>query len=156
MRRLSRWAAGAGVLALLALAGAGIGMRLVASDVAEWHIGPSDATRPDTPNDFLAATPGFTAAEPDLALPPAEDAVGFLAALDRVAMAEPRTERLAGSPDEGRITWVQRSAIMGFPDYVTAEAGPEGRAVWSRARFGRSDFGVNRARVERWLARLAP
>ncbi|MFD1808937.1 DUF1499 domain-containing protein [Gemmobacter lanyuensis] len=26
--------------------------------------------------------------------------------------------------------------------------------LWSRARFGYSDFGVNRARAERWLAAL--
>ena len=43
-----------------------------------------------------------------------------LAALDAVAMAWPRTERLAGGPEEGRITWVTRSALVGFPDYTTA------------------------------------
>jgi uncharacterized protein (DUF1499 family) len=61
---------------------------------------------------------------------------------------------LAGSVEEGRMTWVARSALWGFPDYITAEAGPKGLAVWSRLRFGRSDLGVNRARLEDWLARL--
>jgi len=79
------------------------------------------------------------------------------AGLDRLAAlveATPRATRLAGSVDEGRITWVVRSAVWGFPDYVTAEAGPEGLAVWSRLRYGRSDLGMNRARLEAWFARL--
>lgn len=68
--------------------------------------------------------------------------------------ASPRVKRLAGSLEEGRITWVVRSAFWGFPDYVTAEAGPQGLSVWSRLRYGRSDLGVNRARLEAWFARL--
>ncbi|MFN7193418.1 MAG: DUF1499 domain-containing protein [Rhodospirillales bacterium] len=28
-------------------------------------------------------------------------------------------------------------------------------ALYSRSRFGESDFGVNRARLERWLEKLA-
>jgi hypothetical protein len=45
-----------------------------------------------------------------------------LARLDEIALATPRTTRLAGSPDEGRITWITRSALWGFPDYTTAQA----------------------------------
>ncbi len=56
------------------------------------------------------------------------------------------------------ITYVQRSRVFGFPDYLTVKAvvmdGGAGLIIWSRARYGRSDFGVNRARVEAWLAAL--
>ncbi len=78
-----------------------------------------------------------------------------LAPLDAVAMATPRTTRLAGSVAEGRITWVTRSKVMGFPDYTTAairqtDAGPQ-LCVVGRLRFGQSDLGVNAKRVGGWL-----
>ncbi len=88
------------------------------------------------------------------ALVPMADGRAGLARLAEVAEASPRVRLLAGSVDEGRMTWVVRSAFWGFPDYVTAEAGPGGLRVWSRLRFGRSDLGVNQARLENWLARL--
>jgi uncharacterized protein (DUF1499 family) len=81
-----------------------------------------------------------------------------LAAVDRVAMAEPRTVRLAGSPDEGRITYVSRSRVFGFPDYTTvsaiADEGGTRLVIHARLRFGQSDMGANAARVGRWLAAL--
>ena len=82
----------------------------------------------------------------------------MLQAFDTVASGAPRTERLAGSPEEGWITYVQRSRIFGFPDFVSVRAvgvpGGSALIVWSRSRFGYGDFGVNRARVESWLAGL--
>lgn len=84
-----------------------------------------------------------------------------LARLDEVALATPRTERLAGSPEDGRITWVTRSALWGFPDYTTAQAITTDVAtsevtIFARSRFGRGDMGVNAARVRDWLARVNP
>jgi uncharacterized protein (DUF1499 family) len=32
--------------------------------------------------------------------------------------------------------------------------GGAGLIIWSRARYGRGDFGVNRARVDAWLTAL--
>jgi len=54
----------------------------------------------------------------------------------------------------GRITYVTRSRLWGFPDYTTVQVIPGAAgatlALHARARFGQSDVGVNRARVERW------
>ncbi len=84
----------------------------------------------------------------------------LLARLDAIALATPRTKRLAGSPAEGRITWITRSVLWGFPDYTTAEARPEGSAttltVIARHRFGHQDLGVNARRLQDWRAALAP
>jgi uncharacterized protein (DUF1499 family) len=78
--------------------------------------------------------------------------------LDAIALAEPRTRRLAGGAAEGRITYESRSLLWGFPDYTTVAVVREGGAsvpvLLGRARFGRGDLGVNRARIERWLKRL--
>ncbi|MGV8986239.1 MAG: DUF1499 domain-containing protein [Cypionkella sp.] len=84
-----------------------------------------------------------------------EQAPAALAKLDAAAIATPRTTRIAGSVQEGRITWETRSLIWGFPDYTTAqitEAGPI--LIYARQRFGRSDLGVNAAKLKDWLARL--
>ena len=45
-----------------------------------------------------------------------------LAKLDRLAQATPRTKVLAGSPDEGFVTYETRSAGFAFPDYATPSA----------------------------------
>ncbi len=106
------------------------------------------------PTAGLCGPSGGDAAGPVLDLsPPA-----LLAALDRVARATPRTAVVAGSVAEGRITYVTRSALWAFPDYTTVAAVPvaDGASpvLLGRARFGRSDLGVNRARIEAWLAAL--
>jgi uncharacterized protein (DUF1499 family) len=143
-----------GILVLIA-----IGMRLVPDDPADWHVDPLLAARTGKPNDYLVAPAGLSAAEPDRIsdtwpIPPAEP----MARVDAIALAEPRTARIAGRPGELWATYVQRSRLFGFPDYVSVRAvevpGGSALAVWSRARFGHGDMGVNRARVERWLAAL--
>lgn len=75
-----------------------------------------------------------------------------LVALARAAELTPRTELLEGSVDEGLLTFVTRSAVWGFPDISNVWI--DGDRVHLRAHlvFGGSDFGVNRARVEAWLA----
>ena len=127
-------------------------VRLAPSDPARWHTDPAEAE--PGPGRFVVKPEGGDTDGPLLAMPPRE----ALAALDAVARSTPRTRVLAGSVEEGRITYVTRSALWGFPDYTTAEAVPaEGGArlvVFARLRFGESDMGVNAARVRGWLERL--
>lgn len=140
-------------LAATAAAGlaAGAYVRLAPMDPAVWHVDPERAVPDGRPNSWLVAAGGDAA---PIASPETPEAT--LARLDAAAMAEPGTERLAGSPEAGLVTWVQRSRLMGFPDAVSARAVADGAGsrltIWSRSRFGHSDMGVNRARVERWLA----
>lgn len=77
-----------------------------------------------------------------------------LAKLDQIALATPRTEKLAGSVEEGSVTYVTRSAFWGFPDYTTITVTDERVIFFARLRFGQSDFGVNRARLESWISQL--
>lgn len=79
-----------------------------------------------------------------------------LSHLDDIALATPRTRRLAGSPSAGEITWVTRSAVFGFPDFTTAQVLPDGTlCVVARQGIGRDDFGVNARRLGAWI-RLLP
>lgn len=113
------------------------------------------------PNQFLVLPPGFKAtAKPHAASPVfAKSPEQVLDALKRVALAEPRTSVIAEDRAKRQLALVQKSKTFRFPDFVTAEAVPLGPgqtalAIYSRAKYGIRDFGVNRARVERWLAAL--
>jgi uncharacterized protein (DUF1499 family) len=79
-----------------------------------------------------------------------------LAKLDELAQATPRTTVLAGSVEDGMITYVTRTQVIGFPDYTTVQQDGDVLRIHARLRFGRSDFGVNRDRVDGWLAALQP
>lgn len=147
-----------GALLVAAVAGA-LFMRLVGDDPVVWHVDPTTAQRTGYPNDYLVAPEGVTAAAPDeLAQVYALSPQDLLQRFDAVALAETRTRRVAGSPAEAWVTYVQRSRVFGFPDYISVRAvefpGGAALVVWSRSRFGFGDFGVNRARVEDWMAKL--
>ena len=130
-------------------------VRLAPSDPARWHVDPLSVTARGARNSFLLRD-GAGADGPALRLnlPQAEVA----ARLAAIAAAAPRTQVLAGQGDF--VTWVTRSALWGFPDYTSIRISPDGAgssvAVFARARFGDSDLGVNRARVEDWLRQLSP
>jgi len=150
------WIGGsAGVLVVLGLMGL-LMVRSAGHDPDLWHIDPADAVRSGKPNEALAAPLGATRVEPDLVLPLTPRPTGeLLATLDAVARAEPRVEMVAGGIATGHVTYVQRSAIIGFPDYISVSSietpTGNGLVLWSRSRYGYSDLGVNRARLERWL-----
>ena len=61
---------------------------------------------------------------------------------------------LAGSVEEGHITYISRTRLIGFPDYTTVQLRGDIIGIYGRLRFGRSDLAVNRARIEGWLAQL--
>lgn len=136
-------------LVLVAVVGGLAWIRLAPSDPARWHVD--------------MAAPGFTppgnahvfCLRPGGRYATAADPKALLAELDGIALATPRTERLAGSADAGRITWVTRSAVMGYPDYTTAQVMPgPGLCVMGRQRFGSEDLGVNAARIGGWMQEL--
>ncbi len=131
-------------------------VRLAISDPKIWHVPIADQAeaKPGLCADqIVASTNGARSA---CVLPDQPEEV--LARLAAIAEEYPRTVRLAGSPAEGRMTWIARSRVMGFPDYITAEvvAVPEGTRldVHARLRFGGSDLGVNAKRLKQWLAQI--
>ena len=139
------------VIAVVALAVcAVIYVRHAPENPAEWHVDPARIEPRDSPNDHLVA--GRDAVF--VPLSPFDAPV----MLDRIAQDEPRTGMIAGRFEDGHVTYAQRSAVLAFPDYISIRARPvEGGtrlSLYSRSRFGHSDFGVNRARIERWLREL--
>ena len=81
-------------------------------------------------------------------------------ALYAVIMAEPRIKVVDRTQDGLAMQVIQRSRVFRFPDTVDIEAialNPQQSSValYSRSRYGRRDFGVNRRRIEDWLDKLA-
>jgi uncharacterized protein (DUF1499 family) len=119
----------------------------------------SRLTRPASPNTALAAPAGFLPT-PDIVTPAYQVAAPRLyAAILAVAAAQPRVWPAAAYPDRLQSDWVARSAILNFPDRVTAQVNPAGAdaatlVLYSRSVYGYGDFGVNRRRVQAWLAAL--
>jgi uncharacterized protein (DUF1499 family) len=131
----------------------------------EPDLGPVDfATlrRRRVPNDALACPPeACPHAAADIVPPdfpvPAERLRRIVAA---VAAAEPRAELVFDDPSAEQDRYVVRSRLLRFPDTVDVRVigRGEGRstlAIYSRSRIGFVDFGVNRARIARWLERVA-
>ena len=140
-----------GLLIVVAVVAMGY-IRLAADDPTLWHVDPAETARTGKPNDFLVSPEGGDRASPKFDLSPA----ALMDKIRQVALAEPRTT-LLGDRD-GFMTFVQRSSLMGYPDYISvkAEAVDGGSALYlySRSRYGHSDLGVNKARVLRWLEKL--
>lgn len=128
-------------------------VRLAPVDPARWHVDP---LAPVFDASGMAAFCPEQGSRYDMTGP---DPATLLGEFDHQVMATPRTRRIAGSPDQGLVTWETRSAFWGFPDYVTATTfrGPDAAhlCVVSRQRFGRKDFGVNAHRLRGWLQDMA-
>lgn len=127
------------LLAVLGLGFVGY-VRLAPSDPARWHVDPLTEADPSTPN--------FARVDRVVAMPP-EAVAATIAERARIEGAV----LLAGDAEFG--TWIARTPVMRYPDYVTIRLLPEGDGTrivaFSRARFGVGDHGVNRARLRRWL-----
>jgi uncharacterized protein (DUF1499 family) len=154
------------LIGLLTIGALGLGLRLFMDRDAENRLRPGEAAalgemRGKLPaNGFLACPAGYCRIA-DAATSPA-----FAMGVDRLAehwahliAREPRIAAVFAEPQERRFVLVQRSAALGFPDIITVEfvvldAGRSSLAIYSRARYGRYDFGVNRRRVLAWLDRL--
>ncbi len=124
--------------------------RIATDDPTRWHVDPTTAKPSERPNSYRVA-------DHDAVFMPLspEDA---LSRFDRIARSDPRVTMIAGEVAQAHATYVQRSAVFGFPDYISVLATPakDGSrlSVYSRSRFGYSDLGANKARIERWLGQM--
>lgn len=112
-------------------------VRLSPIDTAKWHIPVQATTSEDLPGGAIRVMVGQRE---------------VFEALNAAAAALPRTQRLSGSVDDGRVTYVTRSLVFGFPDMTTIELSDGQIRMFARLRFGGSDMGVNRKRLKGLIA----
>jgi uncharacterized protein (DUF1499 family) len=150
----------------LALAALGFGLRAYMTSAAQDQLLPGEgveiaALRSPLPQpSFLACPPGYcgsgeAAAAPVFAVPRAR----LREAWRQTIAALPRAATVAEDARQWRSVYVAHTALFGFPDVVTVEFVPtrpdcSSLALFGRSRYGRSDFGKNRRRIEHWLALL--
>ncbi|WP_082677358.1 DUF1499 domain-containing protein [Ruegeria profundi] len=127
------------ILGLLAVLIALTVFRFAPTDPDRWHVALAGDADRDMPGGVFRIV---------------EDLPNGLVRLHVIATQAPRTDVLAGSVPEGMVTYVTRSRVFGFPDYTTAQQDGDTLRIHGRLRFGRSDFGVNRDRVDGWLDAL--
>src|SRR5690348_7295794 len=116
--------------------------------------------RKPTPNQYLLCPAAMCLAQTDGAAPVYNVPVSKLqVAWDQMLAEQPRVEVQRRDITNMQIDYVQRSRILRFPDLITVRFVPVDDThstldIYSRSVYGKGDLGVNRARVEEWLARL--
>ncbi|MEM7636218.1 MAG: DUF1499 domain-containing protein [Pseudomonadota bacterium] len=162
------------------LAAIGIGMMLLAITVVlvfvlvgperiwrffgEPDLGPvsfEQLQRRTSPNDALACPPDVCSAPADIkvALYPVT-ARQLRMSFAQVIAAEPRVTTVDANETALTDRYIQRTGWLGFPDTIVVQFydrsdGHSTLAIYSRSQLGESDLGANRARIERWLSKLA-
>ncbi len=122
-------------------------VRLAPSHIEYWHQDPETVKSTGRPNDYRLA---------------GEASIIFdvkQMKLSQIVMdyagQQYRTELLANTDDGQLFTFIQRSKLIAYPDYITIKIAPQGDgsqlSVFSRSRFGYRDFGVNKLRVDTWV-----
>jgi uncharacterized protein (DUF1499 family) len=118
-------------------------------------------TRRRSGNDALACPAGVCPrASADLVPPLYPVPAERLREIVRAAAAADRgTELIYSGSRDLQDRFLVRTPLMRFPDTVDALAIARGTrestlALYSRSQIGLSDFGANRARLVRWLARI--
>lgn len=160
-------------------------IRTSTHDPAVWHVDPLTAEAAVTPNHFRVAPEGMTEQAIDLVAPIyTGDITEIAQAFDTFVINQTLVERIAGTPEDLWMTYVQRTPTLRFPDYISvrfiplsepapvepaatttdpaadpaatppAAPGQVTVAIFSRSRFGNGDMGVNAARVNSWLKSL--
>ena len=156
------------VLAFGVLVAATAALILIGPERLWSMVGPADLGTVDfstlerrkSPNDALACPPGKFKAESDISSPTFSiNAAGLRAAMDQVIASEPRVTKVASVEEGQSERYIQRSALLRFPDtvvvhYFDLPGEKSTLAIYSRSQLGYSDMGQNKARIERWLKKL--
>jgi hypothetical protein len=152
------------IVIVLVLAQAG-GLDLVLRPGPHQPVDFATLQRPPSPNTYLVAPPGLTAAKSDGEAPvlgvPVEKLKGQW---EKMIAGQPRVEKVAESADGMQIDYIQRTRLVRYPDWITVrfvalpddpETGSYSTlAVYSRSVYGYGDMGANKARVQAWLDAL--
>lgn len=162
MRALSRIL----LLVIIAVVGSALYVRFAPLELTVADANPYFDMAPEEPNWALAA-PNEAGLDDVRTIEAGVYAAGpeeLMSAFEEVALSQPRVEPAPLATGDPLLrAFVQRSALMGFPDVISVraidlgagDAGTRaGLVIYSRSVYGYSDLGVNGERVASWLAAL--
>lgn len=161
------------LLLIILLGGTAVAIFFVYGPERVWALiaGPADlgsydfaaARRSAKPNDALACTPGLCGTKPDFELTVQDETPEALIARIAIAIAYdfPQAVRVDDRKNPRHLRYITYSPLMRYPDTTTIEAAslPDGRTglrAYAKAQLGSGDFGMNRKRLETWLADFLP
>jgi len=149
------------VIAVIALIWEGTTLESVVFDVGDVPVVDfATLQRGPDPNQYLLCPKGMCGAETDGEAPVFDVPIQQLqVAWDEMLAEQPRLQVLRRDVTNTQIDYVQRSRLLRFPDLITVrfvsiDDAHATVAIYSRSVYGKGDMGVNRMRVEEWLARL--
>jgi uncharacterized protein (DUF1499 family) len=127
-------------------------IRLSKVEQSIWHLDPDSITNININNSFLLnyANKGTKTFNLE---------VNALFNILNNIIINDNCEKVFGDINLGLITYVCRSKMFGFPDYVSINfknlgVNKSSLSIFSRSRFGWYDFGKNKQRVQKWLTEL--
>jgi len=149
------------VIAAAALIWEGTTLESVIFDVGEVPvIDFATLQRDSVPNQYLLCPKTMCTTQTDGEAPVFDVPIEQLqVAWDEMLAEQPRLQVLRRDVTNVQIDYVQRSRLLRFPDLITVRFVPiddahSTVAIYSRSVYGKGDMGINRIRVEEWLARV--
>ncbi len=126
-------------------------IRFAPSKYAVWVLDPVSASSTGKPNEYRLT--GNTAPVFHM---PTQDLFKLVGGF---ILSQKRVHLLAENTNTFEATYVQRSLLMGYPDYISIKitavnANQSRLEVFSRSRFGHSDLGVNKRRIDQWISAI--
>lgn len=115
----------------------------------------------ETPNFYTVCPPDYCNYEPSEISPVfAVNVNKVVEAWKKVIEKQPRISILAEDNESYQYTYIQRSKLFRFPDtinvkFIPLENNHSTLAVYSQSKYGYSDMGVNKKRVDSWLDLLS-
>ncbi|MEH6631404.1 MAG: DUF1499 domain-containing protein [Halopseudomonas aestusnigri] len=109
------------------------------------------------PNQFLVCPKGYCTSTPHLISPSfALSAQDLKKSWMAMVEVQPRIEKASVDDAALQYDFIQRTEWVRYPDSITVRFIPLGEAsstlaIYSRSHYGKSDFGVNEARITSWL-----
>lgn len=122
-------------------------VRVAPNDITKWHLDPSVEYTSGKPNYF----------QQDYTLDTTID--DLVAKWQTPERGSEKLSILAGDLKDGFVTYMVRTPMVGFPDYVSIkitaiDSTTTSLKVLSRSRYGASDLGLNKKRVTAWIITL--
>jgi len=127
-------------------------IRLSKVDQSIWHLDPDSITFNNKSNSFLLNYNNKGTEIFDISVN------SLFNHLNNIIIND-NCEKVFGDINFGLITYVCRSKVFGFPDYVSIsfeklDNNKSSISIFSRSRFGKYDFGKNKQRIQKWLTEL--